>query len=115
MKRAIAFASIYLVIAIVVLPSLSRAKPPSRDPLLSLQQPVKSPASARQRARPTSHLFNSLLSGPRALVGEPSTVPTEQSSGRKLTKFVSDHVLRDVHRHELVAIVDSHCMSHELR
>ena len=38
----------------------------------------------------------------------------ESSSRRKLAKLVSDHVLGDVHRDELVAVVDCDGLTHEI-
>src|ERR1017187_5563156 len=42
-------------------------------------------------------------------------MPLEGPGGRKFSELVAHHVLRDVHRDELLAVVDRDGMPHELR
>src|SRR5512143_2146949 len=49
------------------------------------------------------------------LVGQLAAVPAEQPRRRKLAQLVPYHVLRDVHRHELVAVVHRQRVADEFR
>src|SRR5690606_35999873 len=51
----------------------------------------------------------------RALVGQLPAVAPEEAGGRELAQLVTDHVLRDVDRDELVAVVHRQRMADELR
>src|SRR5688572_4746719 len=50
----------------------------------------------------------------RLLVGQLAAMTAEQTRRRKLTELVTNHVFRDIHGNELVAVVHSQRVTNEL-